>query len=581
MSVFKCKMCGGDIELSSDKTYGTCENCGSVVTFPEISGEAKAEAAHIRKPEKVKKAKALTKIAIGASAAVLALILILLITAIVPASKRNKAATETSDITVTSVFNRQTADDYEYREYGFMPEYIDISELDDSNYEMALINRDYIIPDGYVPKLEYAVEGDTNSKQLDYRVAPHYNEMYQAAAKDGIYLTTVSGYRSYELQKTNFESKIGEYVNQGYDRAAAVREAAKTILPPGTSEHNAGIAMDIISLEQSFENTKEFKWLTEHAQDYGFILRYPKDKVDVTEIIYEPWHWRYVGVENAKKIKASGLCLEEYLGITPAEEETTEITTTQAAVYAGAQENSYCYVNTESSALNVRSRPGMDSNVLFTLEKNTVVYCKSVKDGWAEIQSGADRIGYAKSEYLEKCPDNVNEFYNQNSYYLSYDASYDPGSRERKKAESMIADYFAQYNEYQKKRGYSDDRLNVKDCFYFQSDINDGIKRYNFLLKTSDGDYAIYLVRGNILYAGDLGSECFPVFANGKLTEDPSNYENRSKELVYSSHPQTKGHDLRVEYYEDGIFVFDDNDETAYRVSYDFSEVKETEWFCN
>ena len=87
------------------------------------------------------------------------------------------------------------------------------------------------------------------------------------------------------------------------------------ILPPGTSEHNAGLAMDIISQDVDFEKTKAFGWLQEHAQDYGFILRYPKDKEDITKITYEPGHWRYVGKEDAVKIKQSGVCLEEYLGI--------------------------------------------------------------------------------------------------------------------------------------------------------------------------------------------------------------------------------------------------------------------------
>jgi D-alanyl-D-alanine carboxypeptidase len=75
-----------------------------------------------------------------------------------------------------------------------------------------------------------------------------------------------------------------------------------------------GLAMDICGTETSFENTKAFAWLNEHAADYGFILRYPKDKRSITKVMYEPWHWRYVGVENAKAIKASGKCLEEYLG---------------------------------------------------------------------------------------------------------------------------------------------------------------------------------------------------------------------------------------------------------------------------
>ncbi len=234
----------------------------------------------------------------------------------------NSSSAATTQQTVLASSVKQTenvnpAKKYEYSDYGFNPQYVDISQFNDSNYELVLINRDYIIPDGYVPKLANAVAGDPNSKKLDYRVAPHYNDMYQAAAKEGIYLTTVSGYRSYELQKNNFERKIGVYVNQNYTRAQAAQKAATIILPPGTSEHNAGLAMDIISLEQSFENTKAFRWLNEHAQDYGFILRYPKDE-SVTKIIYEPWHWRYVGVENAKKIKASGLCLEQYLQLHPA-----------------------------------------------------------------------------------------------------------------------------------------------------------------------------------------------------------------------------------------------------------------------
>ena len=219
-----------------------------------------------------------------------------------------------SNTATTASSTTSVAGTYEYSYAGFNPTYIEIT---DSNWEMVLVNRHYILRKDYVPQLAYAITGDTSSKKLDYRVAPHYNEMYQAAAEDGIYLTTVSGYRSYDLQKNNFENKITKYVNQGMSRTEATQEAAKIILPPGTSEHNAGLAMDIISLEQNFENTKAFRWLSENAQNYGFILRYPKDKQDITEIIYEPWHWRYVGVENAKKITANGLCLEEYLGKVP------------------------------------------------------------------------------------------------------------------------------------------------------------------------------------------------------------------------------------------------------------------------
>ena len=203
-------------------------------------------------------------------------------------------------------------EDYDYAYAGFMPAYADMNV---SDWKMILVNRDYILPDGYKPELAPCITSDPDSLKLDYRVAPYYNEMYLAALEDGITLTPVSGYRSVERQKNNFENKIQKYMNDGYGKIEATQMAATIILPPGTSEHNAGLAMDICSLYESFENTDEFKWLSENAADYGFILRYPEDKQDITKIIYEPWHWRYVGVEAAKAMKSSGQCLEEYLGV--------------------------------------------------------------------------------------------------------------------------------------------------------------------------------------------------------------------------------------------------------------------------
>ncbi len=203
-------------------------------------------------------------------------------------------------------------EDYEYAYAGFKPAY---ANMDIDDWKMLLVNRDYILPDGYEPELAPSITDDPDSLLLDYRVAPHYNEMYLAAQEDGIELTPVSGYRSVERQKRNFENKIQKYRDDGYSKAEATQMAATIILPPGTSEHNAGLAMDICSLYQSFDETDEFRWLSENAADYGFILRYPEDKQDITKIIYEPWHWRYVGVDAAKEMKASGQCLEEYLGV--------------------------------------------------------------------------------------------------------------------------------------------------------------------------------------------------------------------------------------------------------------------------
>ena len=139
--------------------------------------------------------------------------------------------------------------------------------------------------------------------------------MYNAAQKEGINLAPCSGYRSYELQERNYNNKVSFYESQGYSNKDAKVKAATIIMPPGSSEHNLGYAMDIVCVDEWFEDTAEFKWLTENAADYGFIMRYPKDKQDITKVIYEPWHWRYVGVELAKELKDSGLVLEEYMGV--------------------------------------------------------------------------------------------------------------------------------------------------------------------------------------------------------------------------------------------------------------------------
>ena len=156
-----------------------------------------------------------------------------------------------------------------------------------------------------------------SEERMDSRAAAAYELMYAAAAKDGYYLTPCSGYRSYSTQKRLYYEFVNDYIAQGYNQTEAENLASRRRNPPGSSEHNVGICMDIICASSSagFENTAEYAWLCENAADYGFILRYPADKTEITGVKYEPWHWRYVGIENAGAIKASGLCLEEYLGL--------------------------------------------------------------------------------------------------------------------------------------------------------------------------------------------------------------------------------------------------------------------------
>lgn len=187
---------------------------------------------------------------------------------------------------------------------------------DTASWQMICLNKNRIVDSDVEDKITLKYVAGS-SERMDSRAAAAYEKMYSAAANDGIYLTPCSGYRSYSTQKRLYYEFVNDYINQGYSEKEANDLASRRRMPPGSSEHNIGICMDIITASSSanFQNSKAFKWLSENAADYGFILRYPEDKVDVTGVKFEPWHWRYVGIENANAIKNSGLCLEEFLGV--------------------------------------------------------------------------------------------------------------------------------------------------------------------------------------------------------------------------------------------------------------------------
>lgn len=184
---------------------------------------------------------------------------------------------------------------------------------DAEKWNLAIINTKYPLPDSYAPTLSNAING--SNIQLDSRVSEHYAEMYAAAKLSGCVLTPYSGYHTYALQENTFNRKVNFYVNKGMSAEEANQKASAQVLPAGCSEHNAGLAMDIVSASSDFINTKEYKWLCENAHNYGFILRYPEDKTSITGMNFEPWHWRYVGTQAAKEMKEKNQCLEEYLGL--------------------------------------------------------------------------------------------------------------------------------------------------------------------------------------------------------------------------------------------------------------------------
>ena len=183
---------------------------------------------------------------------------------------------------------------------------------------MVLVNHTSKMPDDYTFDTKECGSATAVNKTLQTVACDAFLEMQKAAAADGVTVWMQSGYRSVKYQTSLYERKTKYYLDKGYDNATAKEKAAAVVNPPGYSEHNCGLAADLNSpehtgLDEGFEKTAAFRWLCEHAGDYGFILRYPKDAEDKTEIIYEPWHWRYVGAENAAKINASGLCFEEYI----------------------------------------------------------------------------------------------------------------------------------------------------------------------------------------------------------------------------------------------------------------------------
>lgn len=186
-------------------------------------------------------------------------------------------------------------------------------ELAGENWALALINRNYPLDKKYSPTLSPVVEG--SSVTADSRVSEAYQLMYTDALKDGYVLTPYSAYCSYQGQQTIYNNKIQSFIFQGMTEDEAKQNAEKRIEPAGCSENGAGLSVDIISASAGFASTDEYKWLTQNAFKYGFVLRYPEDKTDVTGMIFQPWHWRYVGIDVAIEMKNNNQCLEEYLGI--------------------------------------------------------------------------------------------------------------------------------------------------------------------------------------------------------------------------------------------------------------------------
>lgn len=186
---------------------------------------------------------------------------------------------------------------------------------DENEWNLILVNPWNEVPDNYNITLTELKNGHA----VDERCYPYLQAMIDDCRAEGLNPVICSSYRSYEKQEQLFNNELDSLISQGYSLKNAEIEASKAVAVPGTSEHQLGLAVDIVdlnnqNLNESQERTAVQKWLMENSWKYGFILRYPNNKSDITGIIYEPWHYRYVGKDIAKEIYEQNICLEEYLG---------------------------------------------------------------------------------------------------------------------------------------------------------------------------------------------------------------------------------------------------------------------------
>ncbi len=186
-------------------------------------------------------------------------------------------------------------------------------ELDAKFGRLLLVNGEHPLPDDYDTNVrDYLVEIDDQYRNNNYvtqihrDVYPYITAMVAAAQADGVDLQVWSPFRSYSIQNDLFQKQVARV---GGDEA----KAATVVARPGTSEHNTGLCADFNMASDTFESTPMFEWMCKNAEDYGFILRYPKEKENITGVIYESWHWRFVGINNAKLINELGLTLEEFI----------------------------------------------------------------------------------------------------------------------------------------------------------------------------------------------------------------------------------------------------------------------------
>ncbi|MBR7071969.1 MAG: M15 family metallopeptidase [Clostridia bacterium] len=190
--------------------------------------------------------------------------------------------------------------------------------LDATYTELMIVNAKNPLPDDYsieseLVEIDPKYRNNNNVYRIHKNVYPYIQAMVEAAQNDGVDLKVWSPYRSRSVQQTLFQNQVNRQLANGVPADQAEEKAATIVARPGTSEHETGLAADFNRADDAFEKTPMYAWMQEHAADYGFIMRYTREKQPITGVIHESWHYRFVGIYTAQEIKASGLCLEEFV----------------------------------------------------------------------------------------------------------------------------------------------------------------------------------------------------------------------------------------------------------------------------
>ena len=236
----------------------------------------------------------------------------------------DKAGTETVQLSQNPVFEHPVAEEPN-PEISELPDELPVEIVDQhadrpavdiNSWEFCLANRGNLLHSDFVPELT-SVE---NGQNFDSRAVEALRNFVAAGRESGLSVNITSSYRSYATQETLFNNKVNQYISSEGSYDAAYIKAATIVAIPGSSEHQTGLAVDIVDryyefMNESLADTELSKWMKENCAQYGFILRFPDGKQDITGIMFEPWHYRYVGIEAATYIMEKELCLEEFVAL--------------------------------------------------------------------------------------------------------------------------------------------------------------------------------------------------------------------------------------------------------------------------